>query len=69
MAEIASVKASRNKPLRRASAVARTGLRSNIDIMLAGSGVAIAFSSMVFAGYMVADVDRPPRSLTSRPAS
>jgi hypothetical protein len=61
MAEIASVKASRNKPLRRASAVARTGLRSNIDIMLAGSGVAIAFSSMVFAGYMVADVDRPPR--------
>jgi len=61
MAEIAGVNASRHKPFRRAPAVARIGLRSNIDIMLAASGVAIALSSMVFAGYMVADVDRPPR--------
>ena len=61
MAEIAGASASRNKPPRRISSVAKLGPRSNIDIMLAASGVAIALSSMVFAGYMVADVDRPPR--------
>ena len=61
MSEIADVKGPRNKAPRRISSTARLGLRSNVDIMLAASGVAIAFSSMVFAGYMVADVDRPPR--------
>ena len=41
--------------------LAGIGLRSNIDVMLAATGVAIALSSVAFAGYMVADADRPPR--------
>ena len=61
MSEIAGVKGPRNKAPRRISSAAKVGLRSNVDVMLAASGMAIAFSSMVFAGYMVADVDRPPR--------
>jgi hypothetical protein len=60
MAETARAQPAR-RPSRRISPIAKLGPRSNIDIVLAASGVAIALSSMAFAGYMVADVDRPPR--------
>jgi hypothetical protein len=60
MSETAGAKASRFKPPLD-QALAGPGLRSNIDILLAAAGVAIALSSMAFAGYMVADADRPPR--------
>jgi hypothetical protein len=61
MAETARANLARSKPPRRFSSIAKPGPRSNIDIALAACGVAIALSSMGFAGYMVADVDRPPR--------
>jgi hypothetical protein len=60
MSEIAARNVARKPPAPRLSA-ARFGLRSNIDIMLAASGVGIALSSLVFAGYMLSDADRPPR--------
>jgi hypothetical protein len=34
---------------------------SRVDRVLAGSGVLLAFSSLGFAGYMVASVDHPPQ--------
>ena len=57
MSEIAPAK----PPRRNAPAADAIGLRSTIDVMLAATGVAIALSSVAFAGYMVADGDRPPR--------
>jgi hypothetical protein len=40
---------------------AKTGQSSSVDRMLATFGVLIALSSLGFAGYMISDVDRPPR--------
>ena len=40
---------------------AKTGHSSHIDRMLATFGVLIALSSLGFAGYMISDVNRPPR--------
>jgi hypothetical protein len=61
MSEDGAAKASRKRPLRRHSPVAKFGAGSNGDRMLAASGVLIAFSSLAFAGYMLADTDAPPR--------
>ncbi len=60
MPEIAA-KGARQKPSQRFSPVAGLAPASNVDRMLAASGVAIACSTLAFAGYMVADSDRPPR--------
>ena len=60
MPEIAA-KGTRQKPSQRFSPVAGLAPASNVDRMLAASGVAIACSTLAFAGYMVADSDRPPR--------
>lgn len=40
---------------------AKSGQSSHIDRLLATFGVLIALSSLGFAGYMISDVDRPPR--------
>jgi hypothetical protein len=40
---------------------AKTGQTSHADRVLATFGVLIALSSLGFAGYMISDVDRPPR--------
>jgi hypothetical protein len=40
---------------------AKTGQSSSVDRVLATFGVLIALSSLGFAGYMISDVDRPPR--------
>jgi hypothetical protein len=61
MPEIAASNAARKKPSQQYSPAARIAPGSNVDRMLAVSGVVIACSSLAFAGYMVADVDRPPR--------
>jgi len=55
MPEIAASHDARNKPSPRFSPA------SNVDRLLAASGVVIACSSLAFAGYMLADSDRPPR--------
>src|ERR1700693_488779 len=54
---------------------AKTGQSSSVDRVLATFGVLIALSSLGFAGYMISDVDRPPRiagmeylSLFARPS-
>jgi len=70
--------ASRAAPKRRArrqSPAVSIGHGSHVDRVLAAFGVLIALSSLGFAGYMVADVDRPPRiagleylSLFARPS-
>jgi hypothetical protein len=54
-------KGARQKPPQRLSPVAGPAPASNVDRLLAASGVAIACSTLAFAGYMVADSDRPPR--------
>jgi hypothetical protein len=53
--------ASRNKQPGRLSRVAAIGHSSSADRVLAAVGVMTALSSLAFAGYMVADADRPPR--------
>jgi hypothetical protein len=40
---------------------AKTGHSTRVDRLLATFGVLIALSSLGFAGYMISDVDRPPR--------
>jgi hypothetical protein len=54
-------KGARQKPPQRLSPAAGPAPASNVDRLLAASGVAIACSTLAFAGYMVADSDRPPR--------
>lgn len=61
MPEIAASNDARNKPPQRFSPAAKFARASNVDRLLAASGVAIACSSLAFAGYMLADSDRPPR--------
>jgi hypothetical protein len=60
MPEIAA-KGARQKPPRRSSPTADLAPASNVDRILAASGIAIACSTLAFAGYMVSDSDRPPR--------
>ena len=60
MPEIAA-KGARQKSSRRLPAVAEVAPTSNVDRLIAALGVAIACSTLAFAGYMVADNDRPPR--------
>jgi hypothetical protein len=60
MPQIAA-KGTRKKPSQRYAPVAGPAPASNVDRILAASGVAIACSTLAFAGYMVADSDRPPR--------
>jgi hypothetical protein len=61
MANVSASNASRNKPPGRLSRVAAIGHSSSADRVLAAVGVMTALSSLAFAGYMVADADRPPR--------
>jgi hypothetical protein len=61
MPDIAATKAAQKKSPRRHSPVAVISRSSSVDRALIGSGVLIALSSLAFAGYMVADVDQPPR--------
>jgi len=61
MPEIAASNNARGKPSQRFSPAVKFAPASNVDRMLAASGVVIAFSSLAFAGYMLADTDRPPR--------
>lgn len=60
MSESAATNASRKKSPRYSPA-AEIGAGSNVDRALAVCGVLIAFSSLAFAGYMLADADGPPR--------
>jgi hypothetical protein len=60
MPEIAASNSARGKP-RRLSPAARFARASIVDRVLTASGVAIACSSLAFAGYMLADSDRAPR--------
>ena len=57
----AAANAARKKPPRRHSPAAIISRSSSVDRALIGSGVLIALSSLAFAGYMVADADRPTR--------
>jgi hypothetical protein len=57
---VASTVARRKPPQRHARAVPISRSSSG-DRVLAGLGIMIAMSSLAFAGYMVSDVDRPPR--------
>ena len=61
MDDIAPSRALRKKRQRPSSPVAAIGQSSHVDRVLAAFGVLIALSSLGFAGYMVSDVDRPPR--------
>jgi len=60
MPQIAA-KGTRRKPSQRSSPVDGLAPASSVDRLLAASGVAIACSTLAFAGYMVSDSDRPPR--------
>jgi hypothetical protein len=59
MPDIAPANAARKKPSRFSPAAISHGSRA--DRALAAFGVLTALCSLAFAGYMVADVDRPPR--------
>lgn len=61
MPEIAASSAARKKLSQQYSSAAKIAPGSNVDRVLAASGVLIACSTLAFAGYMMADVDRPPR--------
>jgi hypothetical protein len=61
MPKIGASAASHKRPSQQYPSTGWMGLSSGVDRMLAASGVTIALSSLAFAGYMVADVDRPPR--------
>ncbi len=61
MPEIAPSNVVRKKLSRRDSQTAKPPPSSYGDRMLAVSGVLIACCSLAFAGYMMADVDRPAR--------
>jgi hypothetical protein len=61
MSDVAAANAAPKKPPRRHSPVAIISRSSSVDRALIGSGVLIALSSLAFAGYMVADADRPTR--------
>lgn len=61
MPDVPTSNASRKKPPRRYSPAVAISHGSPVDRMLAAFGVLIALSSLAFAGYMVADVDRAPR--------
>lgn len=54
-------KGARQKSSPRFSPVVESAPASNVDRLLAASGVAIACSTLAFAAYMVSDSDRPPR--------
>jgi hypothetical protein len=61
MNDTAASPAPRKKQPPKPAPAATTGSAPHVDRMLAAFGVLIALSSLGFAGYMVADVDRPPR--------
>jgi hypothetical protein len=61
MPEIAASNDALGKPSQRFSPAAAFAPASKVDRILAASGVVIACSSLAFAGYMLADSDRPPR--------
>ena len=61
MPEIAAPNDARRKPPQRLSPAAKFAPASNVDRLLGASGVVIACCSLAFAGYMLADKDRPPR--------
>ena len=61
MPEIAASNDTRGKSPQRLSPAARIAPVLTADRLLGASGVVIACSSLAFAGYMLADKDRPPR--------